>query len=263
MSVGPDQFLAALSAAAGHRRPVVLTTVVATEGSVPRHVGTKMIVHPDGTTIGTVGGGRVEACIRDDALLALADGVPQVRRYTLNDPERGDPGVCGGTMTVYLEPYMPSPTIFIIGCGHIGRAVVDLAHWLGYHTVAVDDRADRVTEEAMPNADVRFNGSVGEAIQEHPISEGTSVVLVTRSHSLDAQIVPKLLQTNASYIGVMGSERRWAMTRARLVEAGVSDAALDRIHVPIGIDIGAETVEQIAVSIMSEIIASASAAARR
>ena len=222
-----------------------------------------MIVYPDGTTIGTVGGGKVEACIRDDSLITLADRSPQVRRYALNDPEQGDPGVCGGVMTVYLEPYMPSRTIVVIGCGHIGRAVVDLAHWLGYHTVAVDDRAELVSEEAMPNADVRFAGSVGDAVAEHPILEDTSIVVVVRSQHLDAQIVPQLLETNASYIGVMGSERRWAMTRGRLVEAGVPDEALDRIHVPIGIDIGAETVEQIAVSIMSEIVASASAAARR
>lgn len=221
-----------------------------------------MIVYPDGATIGTVGGGGVEDCIRDDALLTLADGAPQLRRYTLHDPKRGDPGICGGAMTVYLEPYMPSPAVIVIGCGHIGRAVVDLAHWLGYHTVAVDDRAEFVSEEAMPNADVRFTGSVDEAIQEHPISERTSIVVVTRSHELDAEIVPKLLDTNASYIGVMGSERRWAATSGLLVEAGLPDGELDRIHVPIGIDIGAETVEEIAVSIMSEIIESASTDAR-
>ncbi|MDK1017933.1 MAG: XdhC/CoxI family protein [Actinomycetota bacterium] len=261
-TVEPNQFLAALSAAAHARRPLVLATIVATEGSVPRHIGTKMIVYPDATIIGTVGGGKVEACVRDDALATLADGSPQLRRYTLHNPKRGDPGICGGIMTVYLEPYMPSPTIFVIGCGHIGKAVVDLAHWLGYYTVAVDDRADLLTEDALPNADVRFVGSVSEAVQEHPITADTSVVVVTRSHELDAQIVPTLVATQARYIGVMGSTRRWTSTRALLVQAGLPDGALDAIHVPIGIEIGAETVEEIAVSIMSDIIKSASASTR-
>lgn len=258
-TVGPDQILEALSEAARDRRPLALATIVATEGSAPRHSGTKMIIYPNGATIGTVGGGKIEDTIRDDALTSLADGTPQLRRYALQDPERGDPGICGGAMTVYLEPYMPSPTVFVIGCGHVGRAVVDLAHWLGYHTVAVDDRADLVTPEALPNADIRFAGSLGDAIREHPITEATSVVVVTRSHELDAEIVPLLVDAPASYIGVMGSKRRWAVTRDLLVAAGVPDTALEAIRVPIGIDIGAETVKEIAVSIMSDIIKSATA----
>lgn len=261
-SVGPNQILAALSTAARARRAVVLATIVATEGPVPRHTGAKMLIYPDATTLGTVGGGEVEDCIRADALSALADRNPNLRRYELHDPDRGDPGICGGAMTIYLEPYMPTPTVFVIGCGHVGRAVVDLAHWLGYHTVAVDDRPDLMTKDAIPNADVRFIGSVDEAVQQHAVTETTSVVVVTRSHDLDAQILPVLLETQATYIGVMGSRRRWATTRKLLAETGISDETLDHIRVPIGIDIGAETVEEIAVSIMSDIIKSAPAGAR-
>jgi xanthine dehydrogenase accessory factor len=160
-------------------------------------------------------------------------------------------------MTVYMEPYMTAHTIFVIGCGHVGKAVVDLANWLGYRTVAVDDRADLVTVEAMPNADVRFHGSVADAIAAHPIDENTSVVVVTRSHELDAEIMPIILDTPARYIGVMGSKRRWGSTRELLEDAGVAGGALERVHNPIGSDIGAETVEEIAVSIMSEVISSA------
>lgn len=154
---------------------------------------------------------------------------------------------------------MTPRTVYVIGAGHVGRSVVDLADWLGYRTVVVDDRADLVTEEGMPNASIRFAGSVADALEAHPADETTAVVVVTRSHELDALIVPILLQTPAPYIGVMGSKRRWATTRGALVESGTPEEALNRLHVPIGLSIGAETVEEIAVSIMSQVIESAAA----
>ncbi len=255
-AVGPERILADLSAAVSGGPRVVLATIVATEGSVPRHAGTKMVVHSDASTIGTVGGGKVEAAIVSDAL-ALAPSETGLRHYTLQDPEHGDPGICGGTMTVYLEPYMTPHTILVIGCGHVGRAVIDLAHWLGYRTIAVDGRPELVTPEALPYADVRFHGSVQDAMEAYPISQDTSVVVVTASHALDAEITPLLLDTPARYIGVMGSRRRWKSTKELLDDDGVSATALERIHNPIGFDIGAETVEEIAVSIMSEVIGAA------
>jgi xanthine dehydrogenase accessory factor len=257
-AVGPDRILAELGSAVAGGSPVVLATIVATDGSVPRHPGTKMVVRGDGSTVGTIGGGKVEAAIRDDALVALERNESELHHYTLHNPNQGDPGVCGGTMTVYLEPYMSPHTIVVIGAGHVGKAVVDLAHWLGYRTVVIDDREDLVSEASMPNADVRFAGSVGDAMAAHPITENTSVIIVTRSHDLDAQITPMLLATPARYIGVMGSKRRWASTRDLLDEAGITDDDIDRIHNPIGVDIGAETVEEIAVSIMSQVINAAS-----
>jgi len=246
--------LAELTAAVDGGTPVVVATIVDTARSVPRHAGTKMLIFADGTTFGTVGGGKVEALIRSDALDALTDKTTRLRQYTLEDPEQGDPGICGGTMTIALEPHMPPHTIFVIGCGHVGRAVVDLAHWLGYRTVATDDRSELVDEASMPNADVRLVGSVEAALGEEPVGEHTSIVVVTRSHEMDVEIVPMLVATPARYIGVMGSKRRWAATRDGLLESGISPKSLDRIHVPIGIDIGAETVEEIAVSILSEVI---------
>ena len=233
----------------------MLATVVGTTGSVPRHAGTKMVVRHDGTAVGTIGGGRVEQEIMADALSALEQRRPELRSYDLRDPDAGDLGICGGTMTVYLEPYMTPHTVLVVGAGHVGRAVVDLAHWLGYRTVVVDDRAELVDEQSQPNADVRFAGTVEDAIAAHPVTEDMSIVVVTRSHELDAEIVPSLVGTPARYIGVMGSKRRWAATRAVIEESVGTDVDLDRIHNPIGLDIGSESVEEIAVSILSEIIA--------
>ncbi len=255
-AVGPERILAELSKAVDGGQGVVLATIVETGGSVPRHAGAKMVVYADGTATGTVGGGKVELAVKEDALTALQRRKPELRHYKLQDPTQGDPGICGGTMTVYMEPFMTPHTVFVIGTGHVGKAVIDLAHWLGYRTIAVDERAELLTSEAMPLADVRFPGTVADALEAHPVTENTSVVVVTKSHALDAEITPLLLDTPASYIGVMGSARRWKSTREVLGKSGPSDEAMSRIHNPIGMDIGAETVEEIAVSIMSQIIAS-------
>ncbi|MDJ0496550.1 MAG: XdhC/CoxI family protein [Acidimicrobiia bacterium] len=234
--------------------PVVLATVVATRRSVPRRAGTKMLVFADGTIRGTVGGGAMEAKTIEAALGTLRSHKPRLVEYELVNPEEGDPGICGGSLTLYLEPYMPPHNVYVIGCGHVGRTVVDLAHWLGYRTIAIDDRPDLVSADAMPNAEVRFAGSVDDAFASNPVTEDSSIVVVTRSPEVDIQIIPSLLATPARYIGVMGSRTRWRSTREQLVADGVDASQLDRLHVPIGIEINAETLEEIAVSIMSEVI---------
>ena len=253
--VRADQVLAELSDAVSDGSGAVLATIVATEGSVPRHAGTKMVVRADGSTVGTIGGGMAEDLIRRDALEALRLDEPGLRRYALQKPERGDAGVCGGTMTVFLDPYGLPRTVFVIGAGHVGRAVVDLAHWLGYRTVVIDERPEPVSEDKVPHADVRLGGTIADALAVQPVTENVSVVMVTRSHRFDAETLPLLLATRAGYIGVMGSRRRWVMTRQALEASGVPDEALARVHHPIGLNIGAESVEEIAVSIMAEVMA--------
>jgi xanthine dehydrogenase accessory factor len=253
-AVGDGRILAELGAALEERRPVVLVTIIATRRSVPRHAGTKMLVFPDGSTIGTVGGGEMEARVITEARDVIRERRSRITEYELVNPNEGDPGICGGELTLYMEPYMSPHTIYVIGCGHVGRAVVDLAHWLGYRTVAIDDRPDLVSEEALPNADVRFAGSVSAALSAHPVPEDASIVVVTRSPDVDVRILPELLATPARYIGVMGSKKRWASTRQQLVAGGVDASVLDDVHVPIGIELNAETLEEIAVSIMSEVI---------
>ena len=255
MTTGEDQrLLQELTAAMGDGRPVALATVVATKRSVPRHAGNqdarlcRRVPEWDGRRWrhGEPGHRRRPR--------VLATGKTRLLSYDLVEPERGDPGVCGGEVQIYLEPYMPPHTVFVIGAGHIGKAVVELAHWLGYRTVVCDDRADRVTPEAMPLADERIAGSVAEALEAHPVTADTSIVVVTRDTGIDVAAIPLLLDTPARYLGVMGSERRWLTTRRQLVDEGAAEADLQRIHVPVGIELGAETVEEIAVSILSEVI---------
>ena len=255
MSAGDNaQVLRELAAALESGRTAALATVVQTRRSVPRRAGTKMLVLDDGRTVGTVGGGAMEAAVIAEALEAIRSGKSNLLEYDLLNPAEGDPGICGGEVKIYLEPYMPPHTVYVIGCGHVGRRVVDLADWLGYRTIAVDDRQDLITEEALPNADVRFHGSVEAALAAHPITADSSIVVVTRSTDLDAAALPHLVDSPARYVGVMGSHTRWRATSERLIAAGLSAESLGRVHSPIGIEVGAETLEEIAVSIMSEII---------
>ena len=206
-----DELLEALSAAVDDARPIAVATVVDTAGSVPRHPGAKMLVYGDGSTLGTVGGGAVEALVRDDALDAMKRGATRIETYTLQDPDRGDPGICGGTMTIALEPYMPPHTLLVVGCGHVGRAVIELAHWLGYRTVAIDDRPELVTEEELPNADVRFAGPLVDAVQAHPITSSTSAAPKSDSSiacsTAPASFIlhPHMARTTFAFVKLRGS----------------------------------------------------------
>ncbi len=233
----------------------MVATVVATERSVPRHAGSKMLVFGDRRQVGSIGGGEMERRVVEAAVEALAAGTPRLVSFDLVDPAVGDPGVCGGSVSIYVEPLLPEATVAVVGCGHVGKAVADLAHWLGYRVIALDDRADLATADQVPTADQVLVGPVAEIVARAAITDRTHVVLVTRNMSVDLEAIPAVLATPARSIGVMGSTRRWVRTRERLLERGVTDAQLDRVRSPIGLEINAETPEQIAVSIMAEITA--------
>lgn len=250
-----DRLIRELLAAVERGTSVVLATVVGTQRSVPRHAGTKMLVYATGATSGTIGGGEMEARVRAEAVAALVEGRPRLVRYDLVDPVRGDPGVCGGEVHLYLEPYMPPPTVYVFGCGHVGSAVVQLAHWMGLRVVVYDDRAELVTVDAVPLADARVSGDIAAALEAEPVTDETHVVVVTRNMGLDLDLLPALLATPARSIGVMGSRRRWDTTRAELVRRGVAEEAVARVSSPVGLDLRAETPEEIAVSILAEIVA--------
>jgi xanthine dehydrogenase accessory factor len=237
-----------------NNQSAALCTVVKSEGSTPRHVGSKMLVYPDGKFIGTVGGGDLEHRVLDEAWMALSDGTPRYLHYNMADPSRGDPGVCGGQVEVFVEPILPAPTLVVIGAGHVGKAVVHLAKWLGFHVVVSDDRAEFCTPEAVPGADEYYPVEMGKLAESLKITNRTYLVVTSRGSSVDALGLPPLLESNAAYIGVIGSKRRWATTVKALKEKGVRDEAIAKVHSPMGLELQAETPEEIAVSIMAEVL---------
>jgi xanthine dehydrogenase accessory factor len=233
---------------------VVLATVVRARGSVPRHAGAKMLIYEDGRTSGTIGGGEMESRVMAEAAEALKDGQTRIVPYALVDPGEGDPGVCGGEVEIYLEPYLQVATVYVIGCGHVGRALAAQSKLLGYRVVVTDDREELVTEELVPGADIYLGGSIDEALEAEPITVNTFVALVTRNVAVDLEILPKLVDSKAPYIGVMGSRRRWEETKKLLLVDGFEEADLEKFHSPLGLELNAESPEEIAVSIMAEII---------
>ncbi|RPI96672.1 MAG: XdhC family protein [Chloroflexi bacterium] len=235
-------------------RPAALATVVQTQGSVPRQAGSKMLVWADGSLIGTVGGGEMEARTVQEALDAIRSGQARLMRYNLADLESGDPGVCGGTVQLFVEPLMPPPTIVVIGCGHVGKAVADLAKWMEYRVVVTDDRPGYATPEQIPGMDGYLEMPAADLTNRLTITHQTYLVAVTRGLVVDKDLLPALLATDAPYIGLIGSRRRWAMTVQALVEQGISRDALARIHAPIGLELRAETPKEIALSILAEIV---------
>jgi xanthine dehydrogenase accessory factor len=232
----------------------VLCTVTGSQGSTPRHVGSKMIVFPDGRTEGTVGGGEVESRVVKEAIAAFSDGKAKKFTYSLVDPASGDPGVCGGTLEIFIEPILGKPLMLIIGGGHVGKAVVHLANWLGFKVAVSDDRPGFCTPESAPEADVFYPVSMKELPSVCNITPQTYIVMTTRGVAIDVPGLPAILETPAAYIGLIGSKRRWLTTRAALLKDGYPEEKLNRVQSPIGLELNAETPEEIAVSIMAEII---------
>jgi xanthine dehydrogenase accessory factor len=232
----------------------VLCTIVRSQGSTPRHIGSKMLVKSNGTIIGSVGGGELENRTISAALDLLPDGVPGRLEYNLNDPAQGDPGICGGQVEIYMEPIIPKASLVVVGAGHVGQAVAHLAQWLDFRLIISDDRPEFCNPEIIPNADEYFPVPLEELPKKLKITPWTYVVMTTRSVDVDVPGLPALLDSPAAYIGVIGSRRRWETTQKQLAAAGVSKEKIDRVRSPMGLKIQAETPKEIAVSIMAEII---------
>jgi xanthine dehydrogenase accessory factor len=244
----------ALSELEKNNASAALCTVTKSEGSTPRHVGSKMLVYPDGKFIGTVGGGELENRVIKAALESLKSGDAQTLSYTMADPSRGDPGVCGGTVEVFVEPILPPAMIVVIGAGHVGKAVVHLAKWLGFRVAVSDDRAEFCTPESVPGADVYYPVAMEKLAEQLKITPQTYLIVTSRGSSVDAKGLPSLLGSEAAYIGVIGSKRRWLTTVKALKEQGMADELIAKVHSPIGLELNAETPEEIAVSIMAEVM---------
>ncbi len=234
--------------------PAALCTIIQSTGSTPRHTGSKMIVHPDGSISGSVGGGLIEKQVIDEALKCIQTGKSKKASYDLVDPSKGDVGICGGHVEVYIEPIGQKPLLVVIGGGHVGKAVLHLAKWLGFKTAVSDDRPEFCTPEANPDADQFFVLPMEELVNHLAIDHNSYLVLTTRGYDVDIKGIPSLLDKKPAFIGVIGSKRRWIVTRKALLAQGIPETKVAEIRSPLGLELNAETPEEIAISIMAEVI---------
>jgi len=232
-----------------------LVTIVLVERSTPREVGTKMLVRADGSIIGSIGGGSVEAQVIKKATEVIRKGKPQRHHFSLVAREGEEPGmVCGGDMEVFIEPILPAPTLCIFGGGHISLGLAKIGKLLGFKIAVIDDRAEFATPDRFPDAELILTEDFNKAFPKLKINKSSYIVIVTRSHKSDEQVLELALATPAKYIGMIGSKSKIKAIFSHLLARGIPKELLDTVHTPIGLEICAETPEEIAVSILAEII---------
>jgi len=235
---------------------VALVTIVETKGSTPREVGAKMVVGKDGLIAGTIGGGTTEARVIEEAKQAIKEGKERFLAYHLTKEAAAlDEGaICGGDMKIFIDILQPKEEVLIFGAGHIAVCVSKLAKMVGFRVTIIDDRQEFAHQDRFPEADEIISEDVEKALSHLKIIPSTYIIIVTRGHLKDEEVLASVVRSNAAYIGMIGSRKKNATIFQRLTERGISEEELVKVHAPIGIDINAQTPEEIAISIMAEII---------
>jgi xanthine dehydrogenase accessory factor len=257
LTTTPPDVFATLVRCKSEGRACVLATVVRTAGSTPRKDAARMLVVDGGQLHGTIGGGRVEKEVVDACLALIAEGGaarPRLLHYQLTHDLAM---CCGGEMEVFVEPMVPDPPLVVFGGGHVSRAVVPLARSVGFSPIVVDEPPD----DAPNDVSLAEFFPPGTAIVDSwddfaalPLDGGSYVLIVTRDHAVDQKLLEKLLTLDLAYLGMIGSRRKVEMFYKRLEARGVDPAHFAKLHAPVGVDIGADTPEEIAVSIVAQLI---------
>ncbi len=248
--------LDALFAALEAGETLGMATLVGPDDLPVDFLGRRLLVRLDGSAVGTLGAGRLDAEVVELCRSALS-GPPAYRLVSLPlDPEVAeDLGLASGaTLKVFVEAAQPPPSLLIVGAGHIALPLSRMGKELGFRVVVLDDRAEFANRERFPEADEVTAGDLGETLNRFPITSSTYVVLVTRGHLEDERALRQVIGSSAAYVGMIGSRRRVRAVLDRLVQEGVSPELIGRVCSPIGLEIGAETPEEIAVSILAEVI---------
>jgi xanthine dehydrogenase accessory factor len=247
-----DPVFAAAAAVADGDRRAALVTVVGVDGSAPRAAGARMVVYEDGDLVGTVGGGAFEHRLRAEAAAAITDGHPRRVRVHLTR-ELGM--CCGGAMDAFVEPLTPAEPLVIYGAGHVGRAVARLAAPLGFQVTLVDDRPDWLEAPGLPEGVRCVGRDPRRAVGATARGPRACHLIVTHDHALDQELVEALIGEDLRWLGMIGSKTKVNRFHLRLRAAGVSAEALRRLRAPVGLDLGAETPEEIALSVCAELVA--------
>jgi xanthine dehydrogenase accessory factor len=245
-----------LAEIASGREPAAVCTVVDTRGSTPRKAGARMVVFADGSELGriegTIGGGAVEHRLRAEALLAIAETRPRMVQLNLTT-QLGM--CCGGQMSIYVEPLRERPPCVVLGGGHVGLAIARVAHVAGFAVTVADPREELLTPERFGDDVALVLGYDDEDLDRLPFGPDAFVVVVTHDHPTDQRLAEKVLGRRFRYAAMVGSKRKALLTRQRCEAKGIPDERIAQLRSPAGLDIGAETPEEIALSIVAEMVA--------
>ncbi len=232
----------------------VLATIISSRGSAPRKAGAKMLIKEDGTFVGTIGGGGTEHKIRQKVTEVMKSGEPQIVHFDLSGKDEALAMICGGQMDIFLEPILPSAMLYLLGAGHTSQSTAKIGNMLGFRVVVIDPRPEYNNGDRFPDADSLIVEEYDSAFSKLNMEEDSYIVIYTTGHVADEQCLYLALSTKAKYIGMIGSKKKAEEIKERLLQKGVSLQQLDRVHAPIGLEISAETPEEIAMSILSQII---------
>ena len=233
-----------------------VATIVSVRGSIPSFKTAKMLVRDDGSIVGTIGGGCVEAEVWQAAREVMESEKPRTLTFNLNQDPKYDTGlVCGGTLDIFVEPVLPPASLYIFGAGHVAVNLYKIAHNAGFDVTVVDDRETYANRERFPEAKEVIAKDFDEAMARISPAESYYIVITTRGHRDDMRVLRWAVQTQARYIGMIGSKRKTIAIFRELTKEGIPAQLFERLHAPVGLDIGAVTPEEIAVAITAELIA--------
>ena len=233
-----------------------VATIVSAHGSIPSFKTAKMLVRDDGSICGTIGGGCVEAEVWQAAREVMEQEKPRTLTFNLNQDPKYDTGlVCGGTLDIFVEPVLPAALLYIFGAGHVAASLYKTANDAGFDVIVVDDRESYANRERFPEAREVIAADFDQAMARLEITESAYIVIVTRGHRDDMRVLRWAVATKARYIGMIGSKRKTVAIFRELRREGLAANLFEHVHAPIGLDIGAVTPEEIAISITAELIA--------
>ncbi|HEV8523577.1 MAG TPA: XdhC/CoxI family protein [Terriglobales bacterium] len=233
-----------------------LATIVNVRGSIPSFQTAKMLVRDDGSIAGTIGGGCVEAEVWQVAREVMESEKPRTLSFNLNNNPKYDTGlVCGGTLEIFIEPILPIAVLYIFGAGHVALNLYKVARIAGFEVVVVDDRESYANRERFPEAQEIYADDFDHAMAQIAPNENSYLVIVTRGHHDDMRVLRWAVDTAARYIGMIGSKRKVIAIYKELEKEGIPRQKFERLHAPMGLDIGAITPEEIAVAVVGEMIA--------
>ena len=232
-----------------------LATIVEVEGSIPSFQSAKLLIREDGSMVGTIGGGCTEAEVWNAAREVIETEKPRHLRFNLGQDAAYDNGlICGGQLNVYVEPILPIPSALIFGAGHISKSLSKVSTQAGFRTIIVDNRDTYANRERFPEAAEIYAEEYEEVFPKLPVNESSYLIIVTRGHRDDMRVLRWAVFSPARYIGMIGSKRKTIEVVKQLQREGIGLERLERIHAPMGFDIGAVTPEEIAVAVVAEMI---------